>query len=310
MPAVKRDSVLLWVLSIGLSMLLWLQVSGEKQPDNQLEFAAKLYVEGLGPGLAIIDRPETIPVIARGPQNALDMLEQDSVLAYVDVTGLTSGSARLSVTLTESPDTRIRLEPRNAQLLVLLATVMREQRTVIVETRGTRPPDLEYRGATVSPSVVEIVAPETAMRRIATVRATLNLNLIRPGVSYETRVEILDPENRPVPGATAEPATVAVLPAVSAGRISSEVTINPDFRGLPAFGFEIESFEVEPARLRVTGPSEEIAALVTIPTAPVNLAGLRADQEFRVAVQFPPEVRAIAEDEVVVRVKVRRREGS
>jgi|GEM_PF-1058549 len=300
----RPERILLGAVSLLLAMMLWLQVAVTETPNLQREVSVPLEVRNLGNDLLPVDAPPRVAVLFEGPQRDLDAISAEQWTAFVDATGVSAGSRELEVKASGPVTARLLYRTRQRVIKIDFDPVSRVERPVTVETRGRRPEDLRYDGAAVMPDQVMITGPATVMRDVRAVRASLDLSRIRPGVSYNVPVEILGPNNRPIPQARAEPASVTVFPAVAAAPATGSVLITPIWRGSPALGFRVTGYEFRPNQVMLTGEAEALAALRIVETQPINLAGLRQNTTIAVPLRVPSGLRQRTAGPVMVTVRI------
>ena len=88
-------------------------------------------------------------------------------------------------------------------------------------------------------------------------------------------------------------------------RGSKAVKVRADLAGEPAPGFAVAAVQVEPQRVRITGPRREVLRLNEVVTETIDLSGVDETLEREVRPLFAgPHVHAEGEDPIKVRVQV------
>ncbi len=89
---------------------------------------------------------------------------------------------------------------------------------------------------------------------------------------------------------------------------SREIDIVPRFSGDREPGYMLESYWVDPPRLRVTGPAARLALLDAVATDPIDLSGLVGAHSFQTTAYLAdPYLRFESEPLVVVDIRMQRR---
>jgi YbbR domain-containing protein len=88
-----------------------------------------------------------------------------------------------------------------------------------------------------------------------------------------------------------------------APRGSKAVRVRPDVAGEPAEGFVVAGVEVDPPRVRITGPRAEVLRLNEVMTETVDVRGVSADVEREVRLSLP-ERHVQPEDATPIKVRV------
>jgi len=86
-------------------------------------------------------------------------------------------------------------------------------------------------------------------------------------------------------------------------RIERQVVVQPDIVGQPELGYELGTVEVNPARVRVSGPTKRMETLDAIATREVDVGGKR--DEFTVEVELKPPLAPLRIKDKRVTVTVR-----
>jgi len=300
----------LLLLSFVTSLVLWLAVQTGSKPGEKV-FECQIQVMGLRPGLVALnlDDLSTIQMTAHGPQEYLDRLRDP--LAYVDASRLTTGKTICSVVV----EGLKRYEAQgitwtSVKVPVVVDVVVRRKRPVKVTLIGSLPfMNYIYDGAqtVIDPEQVEIVGPSTRSDQIREARVTLDLSTVQRYQTKTLDVELVDENGAKPEDFRTEPPTVAITPGLVPAPQNKLVLVEPQFGPQqPAFGYEVEGTEVQPHTIRITGPSEALAATTTVLTKPISLAGLKDDSTVEVQLDLPRGIHAERAGSVRVTVHIRR----
>lgn len=86
-------------------------------------------------------------------------------------------------------------------------------------------------------------------------------------------------------------------------RVVREVPVQVRFSGTPGGGYNVRSYTVEPAKLRITGPESHVDQVSYAETDEIDLAGVMGERVFRTNVFVDdPQVRFESVPEVAVKV--------
>jgi YbbR domain-containing protein len=78
-----------------------------------------VHLRNLGPGLSARAMPTVVDVTLRGHRDALNRVDADDVVAFVDLAGLGPGQYSLSVHADSSPDAGVtRVDPASVQVRI------------------------------------------------------------------------------------------------------------------------------------------------------------------------------------------------
>ncbi len=223
--------------------------------------------------------------------------------AWVDLADVTPGVGPQSVPVrVRSVDPRVRVLGFQPEIVTIdLDRVDRRTVAVRVE-RGDAPANLELGTVTIDPREVEVVGPASVIARVVAARADV---IIQPsGIDVDQDVELVpvDDVGDAVAQVRLEPATARVTIPVFSDRQSKSLTISPVITGSPAAGFELAAASVDPPVITVAGDIDDLAALLSIDTAPISIGGLSSSQAVEVALALPTGV--VAVDDGPVRVSI------
>ncbi|MDK3161125.1 CdaR family protein [Kamptonema cortianum] len=304
----NRENLSLGIASLVIAFLLWYQVQPLFEPGRERELAVKLKLINRPEGMMAIPSVETVLVIASGTRDQLDRLEMDSVEAVVDLRGAEPGDRIYPVEVSAPNGSNLNFSARTPSVRVSVERLIQKARRVNVVTTGIPPAGLEYNGATTFPETVLLVGPRSYLDMVDRVQVTFDLPRLKPGLTHQLDVQILDKEGRAVPLVNSQPGQVTVNPAVAASAVERQVLVKAVLQGEPASGYSLRDYVVTPQTMVLTGKSEAVGKLTEVVLTPVSIQGLRSTKEFRVKPVLPEGV--VAEpSEVLVRVEIGKRSG-
>ena len=235
-------------------------------------------------------------------------VNSSSFRAFVDFAAVTqrTGSVILPVTVA-SIDPRVSAigwEPRQVSV-TLDELVTRSGVSVQVVQDGEVPDGFEVREPEKDPATVEVRGASADVARVAWVEAHVQIQGTSLDIDRELSLTPVDARGEPIPEVDVVPSSVHVRIAVLEDGIRSTVPVRLVTTGDPAPGFEVVSARVEPDLVTIEGDGEQVAATARVDTAPISLTGATASFERTVALALPPDVLAVGEDEVRVRITLR-----
>jgi YbbR domain-containing protein len=123
---------------------------------------------------------------------------------------------------------------------------------------------------------VRVLGSRAALRNLQPERMRYSLDVAgaKPGVSeFEVDTSKLDLPR----GARLVSRSPSRIEVTFERKASKTVRVRPELDGEVAPGFELKGAEVEPARVRVSGPAPEVLRLSEVPTETIDVAGLTED---------------------------------
>lgn len=303
--ATKAESVMLACVSVLLSLLLWLQVMSQAQPNSRKELLIALKSQSVPNDLMVTQIPDGVTVTIEGPEAQLERIEPSQIVATVDLATFKPGTHNVRVSLPEIRDT-LSISIKRPTVPVSLEKIAEASHKVEVQMQGSLNPDLQLEGSSSQPSFIKVIGPASEVSRVRRVRALVDLELVKPGLIQQSKLEILDKDNVPITMVRSEPETVNVLPRLAAAPSSRNVLINPSWKGQPGFGYEVKSYSITPNSVQLAGPSEMLATFTTISTMPIDITGLTQSRKFTVVLDLPGRVSLANPKPIEVEVLIQR----
>jgi len=168
-----------------------------------------------------------------------------------------------------------------------------EVRSVPVEVDlGTVPEGLETGDPALSDDEVEIRGPASVVGQVDRAVALVAIPASGIDVNEPVIVQPVDVRGQPVGVGQldVDPETVSVQIDVEPVETTATVTVRPVIEGTPAPGFALEALRVEPSAITLRGLPEDLAEITDLPTAPLSIEGLSADEEFEAQLELPENV--------------------
>ena len=134
----------------------------------------------------------------------------------------------------------------------------------------------------------------------AVARVTIDPGAIN--VDVDVPLFAADEDGEPVPSIDVEPEEVHVFIDVGPAQGTRSVFVAPSWEGTLPAGYALTDIDVDPPAVTVSGPRATLAELDSVPTAPIDLAGRRADATVDTRLELPVGVTAV--DVGVVRVSL------
>jgi YbbR domain-containing protein len=152
--------------SLGLAVLLWLTVSGEETVERGLRVPLEL--QQFPSGLEIQgEAPSTVDVRVRGTSGALSRVSPGDVVAVIDLHAARPGNRLFPLTpeLVHAPFGVEVVQVVPATIALAFEPSVTRELPVVVSTQGEPAPGYALGKVTVTPQHVEIVGPESAVKR-------------------------------------------------------------------------------------------------------------------------------------------------
>jgi len=299
------SNVPLMVLALVLAALAWVVAVEEEDPTREERYpqAIPITPSGLPEGMLIVGGfDERVQVTVRAPESVWSSL---NFTVTVDLTGLDAGSHRVpvQVTLNEHPSRVVLIEPE----YVTLELEHEVGRTVPVRVQVEGEPTLGYlmRTMTVIPAQVTVSGPSTYVARVVEAVTQVSVQDANADVEGEFQLQPQDSEGQVVPYVTLSRERVSVRIPLELSVYYRPLVVKVTLEGQIASGYRITDISVEPPSVTVFGVPTVIAALPGyIETEPIGLEGAQADVVERPALNVPPNISVVMDEQPVVKVSI------
>jgi len=187
------------VLSLGIGVMLWMSVSGEEIVERGLR--APLELQQFPQGLEIQgEAPSTVDVRVRGTAGALSRVTAGDIIATLDLRAVRPGNRLFAMTPEQvrSPYGVEVVQVTPSTIALALENSMTRQVPVTPSVEGIPAPGFVVVGKPViTPDRVEIIGPETAVKRaVEAVTETISVAGLHESLKEEIAIGLLDPALR------------------------------------------------------------------------------------------------------------------
>ena len=201
-------------LSLGIGALLWISVSGEEVVERGLR--APLELQQFPQGLEIQgEAPSTVDVRVRGTSGALSRVGAGDIVAVLDLRAVRPGNRMFAMTPEQvrSPFGVEVVQVTPSTIVLALEKSLTRSVPIVPSVEGSPAPGYVVTGkAIVTPDHVDIVGPETAVRRATeAVTETISVEGLNDTLREEVTIGLLDPSLRLKTQRTVD-ATVKIVP--------------------------------------------------------------------------------------------------
>ncbi|HNP72430.1 MAG TPA: CdaR family protein, partial [Kouleothrix sp.] len=283
-----RSTGLRLMLSIGLAFALWVFVSYTQNPDRDTSYdSVPVDVVGRAPDLILVDKDgmpraslPAVNVTVQADTETLKNVQQSSLRALVDLTGLSAGEHQVPVDVetTRSDLKRLTFSTKPSFLPIRLEQEITRTVPLTIELSGNVPfsfeagkPRLTLRGQAVETVLVR--GPQSRVDRVSRALVTADIDRLTANYNSPRLVQALGADGGEVAGVSIEPGSVNVLVPIGSSAGIKRVPVVPLLEGQPASGYLVRNISVEPQFVRLTGSSEPLEAVSSINTEGVDISG-------------------------------------
>lgn len=304
-----RQNLSLFLLSLLLAFFFWAVATESEDPTqiNALNTPITVEVRGLPDGMIATGvQNARVQVEIRAPESVWNRIRAegaDAVEAYIDLTGVTTGTveAPVRVEVGPQPSEVTRKSPETIELTV--EQIAEKEVPVNVRVQGSPAVGFSAETHEVAPQSIRVRGPESQVVKVA--RADIS-------VSIEGRQNDLRGDYEPIPvtedgdtvarvDVTPESVTVNI-PIVQLGFYRDIPVLTGPLLVQPAPGYRISDIEYFPQVVKVVGRTDLVQSVQFLQTEPITLEGITQTVTTQVDLQTPPGVSLLQPASPVVTV--------
>ena len=297
--------------ALVLAIIVWVSSVTASDPNQVITYEVPIQLEILGqnPDLVITHQEvEGVTVTLKAPRSVHTRLANDPSLisANINLSGLEAGDHILT------PEVIVDLRPAQvvevSPALVDLSLEKVASKTLpisLIQT-GILPVGYQTRDAKLSQSEAKLVGPESLVKTVVEVAATINVSELTTSISRTLDLKPLNEAGVVVEGVVLSPNRVDVSIDVEQLVGYRNVFVKIVTSGSVAQGYHLTSIVVNPPTLTVYASDPELVRDMPafIETEPVNLNGAQQSFESRVGLQLPDGIVVIGDQSAMVSVGV------
>ena len=292
------------LLALFFAVVLHFYVAGLINARPPRLLILPLSVRNLPPSL-ILDTADlpSVTLTLDGSSEETARLSEATVSAWIDLSHAHAGAtlplavhvAGLppSVTVDEPPPVAVQLEPRR-----------RRQLPVGSDGIGIAPAGFSFALPVVTPRDAVITGTRAAVSSVVRLVAQADPDQAPGAVDEDFSVAALDASGSPVGNVSVTPSTVHVRLDLARALSRKTLIVSANVVGTLAAPYRFGNIEVSPATVAAEGRPEQLAAVGTLTTRPINVTGATKDIVERVAPLVPFGVRLSPAGPITVTVHV------
>jgi len=298
------------IAAIGLATLLYagFVVSRDSRP---LDGPIRIDPLGLTEDATVIEDLPPVTLIRYTVIGDVPFLTPDNFRAEVDLS-----NAQRDVPVTVSVRVRSLIGGvivQSVQPSTIVVTVESiDEKVVPVEIdKGDVPADVTLGPLVVTPSQVKVRGAKSLVAKVDHVAEAITIEPAALDIDREMQPIAVDANGVTVPSIRVEPRTVRVqLQVINDQQSRSGVPLSARFTGAPAPGYHVAAVAIDPTNVAVVGDADDLAAIQTVETQPIELNGETASITRVVSLSVPENLSVPDVDRVTVRITIELETGN
>lgn len=288
------------LISVLMAVLLWFYVINQGELGlgvRQNSVEAELKYNALPAGLTVIG-PETVRVKLWGA-----FKETGKVQAYVNLSGLSQGEYNLPVNIQPVNGAMFTsVQPKKVK--VTLKEIGKNIVPVHYEVRQNPPEGYSILNVVITPEKCLIRGEQSAVNRVSSVAAPLELGNVKDISSFKVRLVPRDIRGNIITtGISLVPQTVDVYAVVEKKKSSRQLSIKPQFNGEIAEGYQLVQVTTSPETASVLGDENVIKLLNEVSTDKIDITD-KKESFSQLVNMVVPSGTAVVPSQVTVNVVV------
>lgn len=301
------NNILLKIVSVAIAVMFWLVVVNVDDPIIKTQIPGvvvqvqnEAYIESGGKMSMIEEGQNVITVEVTGKRSIVDKLTEEDLVATADLKQIVNMNTEpimvpITVNCSELKSADLIPNPRN--LSVDIDEIMTQEYIVTVAS-GEGQPGKGYEIGTLSadPDKIKITGPQSLVRKIDKVVATVDPTNIKEDTTKLVGLEIIDrnqekfSENK-MGYLKYDTSVPEVSVSVDLWAIRNDVAIKGGYVGSPADGYKVDKISFTPGHISVAGSEEALKVLaaagnsIQVPDGTIDVTGKKADFETKVNIE-------------------------
>ncbi len=297
--------------ALALAIIVWVSSVTASDPNQTITYEAPIQLELLGqnPDLVITHQEvEAVTVTLKAPRSVHVRLANDlsQINASINLSGLEAGEHTLSpeVIVGLKPVQVVEVAPSSVNFL--LEKVASSTLPINLVQIGSLPVGYQTRSARLSLAEAKLVGPESLVKTVVEVAATINISELTTDISRTVDLKPLNEAGVEVEGVVLSPNRAVVTMDVEQLVGYRNVFVKIVTIGSVAQGYHLTGIVVNPPTLTAYAENPDLIRSMPayIETEPLNLNGAQQSFESRVGLQLPEGVVVVGDQSVLVSVGV------
>ena len=305
------------LLALVLAASVWVAAVLQADPTEEKPYPNPVAVEIIGqdPGLIITNNiASQISLNLSAPQSIWQKLIRDdsSVRAMVDLSGLSAGNYEVPVQV-QIGIRPVKIVSYTPQTLALsLENIVARNMPIHLLESGDVAVGFELHNPTMNLSNVTVTGPESYVKKVAEVRASLNITGDNKSVSQTVPLQALDENEKVVDGITLSPNNVTVSQEITQKGGFHNVVVKVNLKGQVASGYRVANISVYPPIITVYSQDQQQVDNLPgyVDTTEIILTGSKDDLDERIGLNLPAGISVVGNQYVQVHVSVASIESS
>ena len=301
----SRD-IVLRVLAILMALVLWVQATTERNPEDQFTLdGLTVNTENTPEGTIVVGspRPGKVSVTVRCGRRQGEKLTAASLAIAVSLEGGRVGTHEYPAGVSLPAGVEL-VQITPPLVSVTLEELARSETPVEAKMVGAWPEGYRPGTWTTTPATVQVMGPASAVARVVQALARCDVSEATGTFSQSVLLIAVDSAGAAVAGVTLAPPQALVEVEVTTLPAPESVDVTPALTGLPAAGYAVLRVAANPDRVSLRPEPGRLIDFDHIFTTPIDISGLTSDLAVVVDLVVPEGIASVRPAEVEVTVTI------
>ncbi|MGQ9845537.1 MAG: CdaR family protein [Caldisericia bacterium] len=301
-----RKKINIFFISLLLAFSFWLFVTIGEGPESERVFNVYVTYRNMKEGLTMLEPLDKVEVKIRGSKQRISTIKESSIVAYIDLKDLDTGTHNLEVKI-ESPSFLRVVEIYPSRMSVYLDKILTIEKNVRIDFIGSLKTGLIIDEPEVIPNKISITGPSKKIETIRDVSITIDLTTINSDVTLTSIPKIKDGLGNEISGLSFTPSIVTINIKVKSILSSKVVPVIPKFTGELSGDYGIKKVSISPSILTILGKVDELSNIEYLLTEDIKITNLTESKIFTTKVIVPNNLELKEENKVTIQVIVEKK---
>ncbi len=289
--------------SVVVAIILWLLIMDYENPEMTKTFRAipvtYSAVEQLAADKLYVETPldQVVDITVRGRRKEVLSLDNDDLIAQVDMSELTSGTIDLAIVLSCKSDRIVILNANKTSVRVVLDDIVTVHKAVQHFAEGELPADYIVLDKKITPSTVALTGPQKTIDTIDKVILPYSVADMSSSATFYDSIVVLDTEGQIIEGLDLSEERFKV--DIVIGQVV-ELPIVYNYKPFAAENLEIVSKDEATKMVKVKGSIENLKSLEKIDSQEIIVPEEAGQYQLSVLLELPQGIVQVAPSQIEV----------
>lgn len=277
-----------------MAVLIWIYVTEIKGPEMEKQFYLQIQTRNLAENLVVTTELPSVTISLKGSKTLIEKIKSDDLTAYVDLLGKKEGKYQMIINITKPESANlISIEPE--LMIVDMQAVTEKLLPIVIKYKGQTGVGIVLGEPRINPEKLAVSGPSESIQKLKEALVEIDREKFKEGVSKLSLPYIItDDQGKPL--TKQDVARQKISSRYDAIEVEIESSVRKDLKtvgirpkttgSLPTDRI-LNSIDINPKNVTISGPSNILAKIDAIYTKPFNLNGLSASTEQMIELELP-----------------------